>query len=253
MLLVLLGALQAPLPITPDGELFPDRSALIRLYTDCDEARWPGLADTLVPKSALELVVGRDWRLDLERRWRRYFADRAGDSLRLTDSDDWAWPLAQRVRLTNNFRSPREGGPHDALDIFVREGTEIRSPVTGVVVAAGDDWRGGWVRRRGLYYEGGGMSRRQGNGLMLFEPSSGGYFLFSHLRPGVPVRAGDIVRRGQPLGRVGRTGNAAEPGRGRHLHLAYKVAGSACGVDGVLVAVNPYSQLRAARLRREDR
>jgi murein DD-endopeptidase MepM/ murein hydrolase activator NlpD len=237
-----------------DSALFPAREAMIRLYTDCDEPRWPGLVDTLIPKTPDEIRAGVARLRDLEARWRAYFAARAGDSIAPTPEDRWVYPLAVRGRLLDNFTNPRENGPHGALDIFVRrEGVTVRSPVSGVVVAAGDGWRGGWRRRQGLWYEGGGMSRRQGNGLLLFDPGSGGYFLFSHLQEGVLVRTGDIVRRGQPLGRVGHSGNASQPGRGRHLHIAYKRPGTACGVEGVLVAENIYQRLRAARARGEAR
>lgn len=234
-----------------DSAPFPTREQMIRLYTDCDEARWPGVEDTLIPKTVDELLAGVARRRALEEAWRAYFGRVAADTIVATAPEGWAWPLAESARLLDNFLNPREEGPHGALDIFVREGTEIRSPVAGVVVAAGDEWRGGWSRRGGLRYDGGGMSRRQGNGLMLFDPVTGGYFLFSHLQSGVPVRAGDVVRRGQALGSVGHTGNAARPGGGGHLHLAYKRAGTGCYVEGVLVAENPYRQLREARLRRE--
>jgi len=248
---MLLTLLIAP-GVQADTSLFPPREALIRLYTNCDEDRWPyGTGETFVPKTTDELVTGVAQRGALEERWRAYFAERAGDSIAPTPAEGWSWPLAVRGRLLDNFRNPRENGPHEALDIFVpREGVEVRAPVSGVVIAAGDGWRGGYTRRRGFWYEGEGLSRRSGNGVILFDPASGGYFYLVHLQPGLVVRAGDVVRRGQPLGRVGHTGNAAYAGRGRHLHLAYKRPGTGCGVDGVLVPENPYRALRQARVRR---
>lgn len=228
------------------------REELLRLYTDCDETRWPyGVEEVFVPKTTEELVAGVERRRALETAWRAHFAARAGDSIRPTAFEEWAYPLAARGRLLDNYANPRVDGPHGALDIFVsREGTRVRSPVSGVVVAAGDGWRGGYRRRGGFHYEGGGLSRRAGNGVVLFDPASGGYFLFSHLQAGVPVLAGDVVRRGRALGRVGHTGNATFPGRGRHLHLAFKRPGTGCGIEGVLVSENPYAWVRAARQRR---
>lgn len=248
---LLLTLLIAP-GVQADTSLFPPREALIRLYTNCDEDRWPyGTGETFVPKTTDELVTGVTQRRALEERWRAYFAERAGDSIAPTSAEAWGWPLAVRGRLLNNFLNPRENGPHEALDIFVpREGVDVRSPIAGVVVAAGTGWRGGYTRRGGFHYEGDGLSRRAGNGVMIFDPASGGYVYLIHFRDSVLVRAGDIVRRGQPVGRVGHTGNAAYPGRGKHLHFAFKRAGTACGVDGVLVAENPYRWLRAARARR---
>lgn len=238
-------------PGDTDSVLIP-RDSMIRIYTDCNEARMPGsLEELLIPKTPEELIAGAARRRALEPVWRAWFAARAGDSIRPTPLEEWAYPLAVRGRLLDNFDNPREGGPHGALDIFVpREGVTVRSPVSGLVVAAGDGWRGGYTRRRGFFYEGGGLARRSGNGLILFDPSSGGYFLLAHFREGVLVRAGDVVRRGQPLGRVGHTGNASYPGRGRHLHIAFKRPGTACDVQGVLVAENPYQLIRAARARR---
>jgi murein DD-endopeptidase MepM/ murein hydrolase activator NlpD len=256
LLAALLAAAPPQTPPQADGVLRPDAIVIptgdmMRLYTDCDEDRWPyGTDEVFVPKTNDEIVTGLALRRALEERWRAYFDRVAADSIPATPLDQWAWPLEVRGRLLDNFNSPRDNGPHGALDVFVpREGVMIRSPVSGVVVAAGDNWVGGWSRRRGLSHEGGGLSRRAGNGLILFDPASGGYFLFSHLRSGVLARAGDVVRRGQPLGRVGHTGNASRPGAGRHLHIAFKRPGAACGFEGVLVAENPYQNLRSARAR----
>jgi murein DD-endopeptidase MepM/ murein hydrolase activator NlpD len=105
------------------------------------------------------------------------------------------------------------------------------------------------VRRQGLAYESGGLSRRAGNGIILFDPGSGGYHYLIHLQRGVLVRAGDVVRAGQTIGRVGHSGNASQPGHGKHLHYAFKLPGTACGVDGVLVSENPYPRVRDARRR----
>jgi len=241
----------AQVAVTPAPDsLFPDRGTMMRLYTDCDEARWPfGTEERYEPKTTEELdsIVIR--LRSLEARWREYFEARAGDSIRPTPKSEWRYPLAVRGRLLNNFLNPRVDGPHEAMDIFVqREGVEVRAPASGVVVAAGDGWRGSWDRRRrDLVYEGGGLSRRAGNAVIVFDPQSGGYFLFSHLQEGVRVRTGDVVRAGAPIGRVGHTGNASRPTAGRHLHMAYKEPGRACGVPGVLVPVNPYAWIRAAR------
>lgn len=235
-----------------DTALFPATPGLLRLYYDCDEARWPwGVEETFVPKTRDEVERGLRVRSRFEQRWREYFARRGADSIRETPESLWVYPLAIRGRLLDNYWNAREGGPHGALDIFVpREGALVRSPVSGVVIAAGDEWVGGYERRgRGFWYGGGGLSRRAGNGVMIFDPASGGYHYLIHFQPGVQVRTGDVVRAGQPLGRVGHTGNASYPGRGRHLHYAFKLPGSGCGTEGVLVGVDPYDAMRAARNR----
>ena len=225
----------------PDTALFPPREELLRLYTNCDESRWPyGTGETFVPKTNQELVAGVARRRALEEGWRRWFTTHAGDSLQSTAAGARVYPLAVPGRLIDNFHEKRAGGIHEALDIFApREGIPIRAPVTGVVVAAGDGWQGGWKRRVGLHYEGGGLSRRAGNGVIIFEPGSGTYYYLAHMQDsGVTVRSGDVVRAGRLIGRVGHSGNASQPGHGRHLHFATKHAGPACGVDAVLVAVD---------------
>jgi len=236
-----------------DTTVFPPRESLLRLYYDCDEARWPWAAEeSFVPKTNAEIQDGITRLRALEHGWRAWFASRAGDSIAPTPLERLVYPLAVRGRLLDNFDNPREGGPHGALDIFVeREGALVRAPVAGVVVATGDGWQGGWSReRRDLRYEGGGLSRRAGNGVLLYDPASGGYHYLVHLRAGLLVHTGDVVVAGRPIGRVGHTGNAARPGGGRHLHYAFKRAGVACGFDGVLVAVDPYAWVRGARQRR---
>lgn len=251
--LLVAATIQAPQsPVQPDSVLFPSGGTIMRLYTDCDEARWPfGTEERYEPKTTQELDSAVVRLRALEAGWRAYFAGRAGDSIRPTPKTAWRYPLGEPGRLLNNFLNPRADGPHEALDIFVvREGVDVRAPAAGVVVAAGDGWRGGWERRgRGFYYEGGGLSRRAGNAAILFDPESGGYFLFSHLQEGIAVRTGDVLAAGAPIGRVGHTGNASRPGAGRHLHMAYKEPGTACGISGVLVPVNPYRWVRAGRLR----
>jgi murein DD-endopeptidase MepM/ murein hydrolase activator NlpD len=236
----------------PDTTLFPRREELLRLYTNCDESRWPfGTDETFVTKTSQELLTGVARRHALEEGWRRWFLQRAGDTLTTTPADSWVYPLPVRGHLVDNFRQPGADGTHEALDIFVpREGVEVRAPVSGVVIAAGDDWKGGWKRHVGLEYQGDGLSRRAGNGVILFDPAAGAYIYLVHMLGGsVAVHAGDVVRAGRMLGRVGHSGNASAPGHGRHLHIAYKVAGTGCSVDGVLVAANPFRMVRAARER----
>jgi len=250
MLAALALALQLQAPA--DTVLFPPRESLLRLYTNCDEARWPwGTDETFVPKTTDELRAGVARRRALEARWREVFLARAGDSLPATPEGQRAYPLGVRGRLIDNFHQARAGGEHEALDIFVpAEGVAVLSPVTGLVIAAGDHWQGGWRRRGGFYYEGGGLSRRAGNGAIVFEPSTGTYYYLAHLKDSsVVVAAGDLVRAGQPVGRVGHSGNASQPGHGRHLHFAVKHEGTGCSVDGVLIALDPYAWMLPARSR----
>src|SRR5438477_9676720 len=94
LLLVLLSQVPAS-----DTALFPPREALIRLYTNCDEARWPwGLAETFVPKTDSELTAGVAELRRLEAAWRAWFVARAGDSIMPTSGDSWVYPLVIRGR-----------------------------------------------------------------------------------------------------------------------------------------------------------
>jgi len=228
----------------PDGGTGVSRGQLLRLYQDCDVTRRSG--------GTAEVAAGVARRRVLEAAWRARFAGWDGAPTAATRKEAWRYPLEDAGSLLDNYTEPT--GSHEALDIFVgRPGVEVRAPAAGVVVAAGDGWRGGWDGHLGaLRYSGGGLSRNSGNGIVLFEPGHAGYFLLSHLRDGLLVRPGDVVVAGAPLGRVGRTGTAARPGHGRHLHIAYKEPGTGCGVQGVLVARNPYRWFRAA-LERERR
>lgn len=53
-------------------------------------------------------------------------------------------------------------------------------------------------------------------GTMIVQRLPGGRFAFyQHLMPGIPIRPGDRVRKGQVIGRVGSTGHVTQP----HLHF----------------------------------
>lgn len=58
---------------------------------------------------------------------------------------------------------------------------------------------------------------------------NGRYAFYEHLMPGLPVKPGDRVKRGQVIGRLGSTGQANRP----HLHFHLANADSALGAEGV--------------------
>ena len=106
----------------PDTTLFPRREELLRLYTNCDEGRWPGaLVDSTVPKTREELVTGVATRLRLEGGWRRWYEAHGGDSLGATPESTWVYPLEVRGRLIDNYRQRR----HPASS-----STRLATPVT---------------------------------------------------------------------------------------------------------------------------
>jgi murein DD-endopeptidase MepM/ murein hydrolase activator NlpD len=82
---------------------------------------------------------------------------------------------------------------HEALDISVAIGTEVRAPAAGIVVAA---------------------TRESGYGRVLRVDHGYGYVtVYGHLERFL-VKVGDRVSREQPIGRVGMTGRTTGP----HLH-----------------------------------
>jgi murein DD-endopeptidase MepM/ murein hydrolase activator NlpD len=139
----------------------------------------------------------------------------------------WAAPGADLVvpvegvdpaALRSSWDEPRSGGrPHRGIDILARRGTPVIAAAPGEVVRVGYDGLGGkvvWVAGAGarLYYYA---------HLDRFAPG---------LHPGLEVAAGD------PIGRVGTTGNAR--GGPPHLHFGIYPAGN------VFRAIDPAPLLR---------
>ena len=106
-------------------------------------------------------------------------------------------------QLSDTFTQARAGGArtHDAIDIMAGEGTPV--------VAAAD----GTVEKLFMSQGGGGIT------VYVRSPDQRWTYYYAHLQSYAPGLAeGQRVRRGQPIGRVGHTGNAAAAGP--HLHFA---------------------------------
>jgi hypothetical protein len=66
---------------------------------------------------------------------------------------------------------------------------------------------------------------------VILDHGNGEYSLYAHLKPGsVTVKAGDRVRSGQTVGRLGSSGNSTEP----HLHFQVCDAPSAVSCAGII-------------------
>ncbi len=99
---------------------------------------------------------------------------------------------------------PRKGGLHnDGINILARNGTSIQSTENGVVAYTGNQLQG------------------FGN-LILIKHSGGWMSAYAHSAI-ILVTRGDIVRRGQVIARVGRTGNVTRP----QLHFELRRGGRA--------------------------
>ena len=107
----------------------------------------------------------------------------------------WAWPVVGG----GNYISQYFHSYHPGIDIAAKYGTPIVAPRAGQVVFAG--WKdGGGAYQVWIYH---------GNNL---------YTAYLHMSA-VLVSAGQVVSRGQMIGRIGMSGNATGP----HVHFAVSV------------------------------
>lgn len=107
---------------------------------------------------------------------------------------DFSWPLTGRISGvygSQRFYNGTPSRPHFGVDIAAPTGTPFVAPADGVVTLAEGD----------MYYEGGLIFLDHGFGLIS---------AFLHLS-GVDVKAGDVVKKGDVLGRVGAAGRANGP------------------------------------------
>lgn len=115
--------------------------------------------------------------------------------------DGFDWPL-ESFRVTSPWGSQRilngtPARPHYGVDLAAPQGTVIRAPAAGRVALA----------RPGLHFEG---------GLVLIDHGQGLITAYLH-QSRLDVRAGQALRRGDPIGRVGMTGRATGP------HLCWRM------------------------------
>lgn len=109
------------------------------------------------------------------------------------------------VNQLNGLGLRADGLSPDRLSAYAVYGDTVYSPVTGTVVEAVDRWPD---RRRPH------DQPAAGNHVWLRRDSL--YVVLAHLKQGsIRAEGGERVEAGQPLARVGHTGNSTEP----HLHL----------------------------------
>ena len=115
--------------------------------------------------------------------------------------DGFDWPL-ESFRVTSRWGSQRvlngtPARPHYGIDLAAPQGTVIRAPAAGRVALA----------QPGLHFEG---------GLVLIDHGQGLITAYLH-QSRLDVAAGQELRRGDPVGRVGMTGRATGP------HLCWRM------------------------------
>lgn len=102
--------------------------------------------------------------------------------------------------FTGEFGAPRSGGRvHEGFDVVAACRTPLVAAVTGRVLRAGYD--------PVLY----------GNHLLIHGQGERRSYFYAHLTSPAAVRRGDRVWAGEPVGTVGKTGNARSVGC--HLHF----------------------------------
>lgn len=115
--------------------------------------------------------------------------------------DGFIWPL-QSFRVTSRWGSQRvlngtPARPHYGIDLAAPLGTPIRAPAAGQVTLA----------QPALHFEG---------GLVLIDHGQGLITAYLH-QSRIDVRPGQVVNRGDRIGRVGMTGRATGP------HLCWRM------------------------------
>jgi murein DD-endopeptidase MepM/ murein hydrolase activator NlpD len=128
--------------------------------------------------------------------------------------DGFDWPL-EGFRVTSLWGSQRvlngtPARPHYGIDLAAPQGTVIRAPAAGRVTLA----------QPGLHFEG---------GLVLIDHGQGLVTAYLH-QSRLDVAAGQDLRRGDPIGRVGMTGRATGP------HLCWRMKWRNRNMDPSLLA-----------------
>lgn len=148
----------------------------------------------------------------------------------VTKKTDWLYPIINRTsvvyrangmdykdELFDYFQGGEYHG-HPAHDIFILDNdsngvedstgkkVEAVSMVNGIIISVHKEWKPGDFLRSGNYVK-------------IFDPKSQAIFYYSHL-DSVFVNPGDVVKAGDPVAYVGRTGRKAFRGK-THLHIAY--------------------------------
>jgi peptidoglycan LD-endopeptidase LytH len=181
----------------------------------------------------------------------KYFSDKGGVDF---TNEDWVFPLrgygADAIGGKNgsgyivtgyDFFDGNKHGGHPAHDIFIRDRNQdcidditgkpvdVLSMSEGVVVSAEKDWDVNSDLRGGKY-------------IMIYNPFSNAIFYYAHNNV-VNVSVGDIVKPGDKIAEVGRTGlNAYKKRSPTHLHISFFLVN-----EGDIKPDNIYRDLLSAK------
>jgi peptidoglycan LD-endopeptidase LytH len=139
-----------------------------------------------------------------------------------------------------NFYDGNRHGGHPAQDIFIRDRdrtgiddktgkpAEIAAFTGGVVVAVNPSWEYPSGIRGGIY-------------IWIFNPAENRFYYYAHLQKAL-VAPGDMVKAGDTIAILGRTGKNARPKRSpTHLHFMCLTF-----ANGRMTPVNTWRELAAA-------
>lgn len=133
-------------------------------------------------------------------------------------------------QLRDSFRAARSAGAHEAIDIMAPRGTPVRAVEDGRILKMGSNRAGGIT----LYQS---------------DPTGRYVYYYAHLDRYAPdLAVGQLLRRGDPIGAVGSSGNA--PAHAPHLHFAIYRPGTP-GLRWPGGAINPYAVWRGSGGRAE--
>ena len=123
--------------------------------------------------------------------------------------DGFLWPATGRI--VSRFGAKDDGRVNDGINIAGGRGAPVIAAENGIVAYAGDEIEG-WGR------------------MILIRHADNFTTAYAHLDT-LGVRVGDTVRRGQPIGRIGQTGNVDSP----QLHFELRSGKRALNPNKLLV------------------
>lgn len=134
---------------------------------------------------------------------------------------------------TIDFGKNLEENHGDAIDLFIKEGSDVHAMLGGIVVLAENNWKENDDLSTSSY--------RGGNTVIVFNPQDDSFYRYAHMQE-IIATAGKFIPSGALIGIVGHTGiNASMAGYGEHLHFEIQRYDRA---KGVMIAHNVFDLKR---------